>query len=451
MLEFINQLNSSLNNFIWGPPALVLLVLTGIFLTLRTKFIQFTAFRRMIKETVGKITEKTDHREGDISPFQAISVAMGGTVGVGNIAGVATAIALGGPGAVFWMWVSGVLGMCTKFCEVVLAVHFRKKEADGPYIGGPMMYMTEGLGKNFKILAILFSIFGAFAAFGIGNMVQANSVALGAQQFGISPWITGIVLLFAVGIVTIGGLKWIANVAVIVAPFMCILYFLGAAVVILFNITQLPAVIGLIFQSAFSSSAVAGGAVGTSVWLAMRYGLARGVFSNEAGLGSAPIAHATARTDHPVRQGMWGIFEVFVDTLVICSATAFAILMTGVWSSGKTGSELTMLAFDTFYGKTIGGPLVVLSMILTAYDTNLAWCFYGETCAAYLFTNKARIVYRIIWLPLIVVGAVGGLEMVWSYADTFNGLMMIPNIIALIALSGVVVKLVKEFFIKFPK
>ncbi len=441
--------NAWVNNLVWGPPLLTILVGVGVFLTVRTGFVQFARFRFMLRETFGKFFRRGGGAaEGDITPFQAMTVAMGGTVGVGNIAGVATAIALGGPGALFWMLLSGLLGMATKFVEVVLGMHYRQRRPGEPMMGGPMMYITRGLGPTWKWLALLFSLFGALAAFGIGNMVQANAVAEGMAHFGVARWVTGLGLLVAVGTVTVGGLQWIAKVAMVFVPFMCGLYMLAAAVLILWYLPHLPAALALVLRSAFTGTAAAGGFAGAGVWMAMRYGLARGVFSNEAGLGSAPMAHATARTDHPARQGMWGIFEVFVDTVVMCTATGLVIVLTGAWTGGESGATLTIRAFSTFYGQRLGLVLVVLSMILTAYDTNFVWCFYGETCASFLLGHgpRVRVAYRCLWLPLVLAGALGKLDFIWSLADTLNGLMAIPNLVAIVALSGAAAALARGFF-----
>jgi len=447
-MDWLLELNSQVNGLVWGPPMLILLVGAGVFLTVRTRFVQFARFGRMCRETLGKAFARGPKAEGDVTPFQAMTVAMGGTVGVGNIVGVATAIAVGGPGAVFWMLVSGLVGMATKFAEVVLGLHYRRREPGGPMIGGPMMYITRGLGPSWKWLAILFSIFGALAAFGIGNMTQAQAVADGMDHFGVPHWATGLVLIVAVGLVTIGGIKRIAHVAMFCVPFMCGIYMLAALAVIVLHIGAVPSVVGLVVRCAFTPTAAVGGFAGAAVLMAIRKGIARGVFSNEAGLGSAPMAHATAQTDHPARQGLWGIFEVFFDTIVMCSATAFVILLSGLWSSGENGAKLTMSAFGHTFGTNLGGWLVVLCMILTAYDTVLAWCFYGETCSAFIFGHGkvVRTVYRVLWLPFIMLGACGQLKAIWNIADTLNGLMAIPNLIALLALSGVVVKLTRGFF-----
>ncbi|NQT51986.1 sodium:alanine symporter family protein [bacterium] len=445
LTQWLDTLNGTV---VWGTPMLVLIVGVGVYVTVRTGFLQFTRFGLMCRETMGKIFRRGPKAEGDITPFQAMTVAMGGTVGVGNIAGVATAIAAGGPGAVFWMLVSGLVGMATKFAEVVLGMHYRKREPGEPMIGGPMMYITRGLGPRWKPLAALFCIFGALAGLGIGNMVQSNAVAAGMQEaFGVERWITGAVLVLAVGMVTIGGIQWIAKVAMVFVPFMCGLYMLGALIVIALHIPQVPGVLLLIVQRAFTAQAGVGGAAGITVMMAVRYGIARGVFSNEAGLGSAPIAHATAMTDHPARQGLWGIFEVFFDTIVMCTATALVILLTGAHESGQTGAKLTMHAFGLFYGVRFGGWLVVFCMILTAYDTNLAWCFYGETCSSWLIGHGriTRVAYRLLWLPFVFFGAMWKIDFVWAVSDTMNGLMAIPNLIAILALGGVVVKLTRGF------
>ncbi len=435
---------SVINNILWNYILVLLLLATGIYLSVRIKFLQFkffTVLKYMFKKRATNV-------EGDISPFAALNVALGGTVGVGNIAGVATAISLGGPGAIFWMWVSGILGMVTKFTEVVLGVHFRVREKDGPMLGGPMMYIKQGLPKQLHFLAYCFAIFGTLAALGIGNMAQANSVALGAAEFGVPRYVTGLVLILAVGLVTLGGIKRIAEVASVCVPVMCGVYFIAGIIVILRYMYELPQSILLIFQKAFTAQAAIGGFAGTTVANTIRYGIARGIFSNEAGLGSAPIAHSTAKVEHPVRQGLLGMFEVFVDTLVICSITALAIIVSNSWQTGHTGAVLTMSAFGKVFTPIIGNFIVVGSLILTAYSTNLAWGFYGESCCAFLFGHKVRKIYRFLWLPFVMVGALGKLEVIWSVCDMLNGLMAIPNLIALILLIPIVIKLTENFFIQ---
>jgi len=453
MIDWLLEVNTRVNDVVWGPPMLVLLVGVGVYITVRTRAVQFRKFGFMCRETMGKIVHRGPRAEGDVTPFQALTVAMGGTVGVGNIAGVATAIALGGPGAVFWMLVSGLIGMGTKFAEVVLGMHFRRRVPGEPMMGGPMLYIERGLGRRWRWLAVLFAAFGALAAFGIGNMVQANAVAGGLEDFLHVPrWVTGVGLILAVGLVTLGGIRRIAQVAMVCVPFMCTLYLLGALVVVVLYVGRIPDVAVLVIERAFTPTAATGGFAGAAVLMTIRFGIARGVFSNEAGLGSAPMAHATACTDHPARQGLWGIFEVFVDTIVMCSLTALVILLTGVWDSGESGEMLTMTAFAQPFGRNLGFGLVVLCMVLTAYDTNLAWCFYGETCTAYLFGHGyvMRRAYRVLWLPFTLLGALGQLEAIWSVSDTLNGLMAVPNLIALLVLTGVVVRLTRGFLAGQP-
>jgi len=452
MIEWLESFHTWLNGQVWGWPMLVLLVGTGVYITVRTRFLQFAKFPLVCRETVGTMLRRGPKAEGDVTPFKALTVAMGGTVGVGNIAGVATAIAMGGPGAVFWMLISGLLGMATKFAEVVLGVHFRTRRPGEPMIGGPMTYITRGLGPRWKPLAIIFCIFGALAGLGIGNMTQSQAVADGMESFGVPRWGTGVILLAAVGLVTVGGIKRIANVAMFCVPFMCGLYMLAGLVVIVMYAGKIPSVISLIFTRAFTPTAAVGGFTGATVMMAIRFGIARGVFSNEAGLGSAPMAHATAMTDHPARQGLWGVFEVFFDTLVMCSLTALVILLTGVWDGGKSGAKLTMEAFSAPFGAMFGNGVVTFCMILTAYDTILAWCFYGETCSSYIFGHGrvVRTTYRLLWLPFIVLGALVPLKTVWGVADTLNGLMAIPNLIALVILAGLVVRLTRGFLAGKP-
>ncbi len=426
---------------------IIAIVGIGIFLTILSRFIQIRKFVRMWSETFVRTFRKESSGEGDISPFQAVNVALGGTVGVGNIAGVATAIAAGGPGAIFWMWVSGILGMGTKFFEVALGIYYRRREAGGPMIGGPMMYISQGMGPRWRWLAFAFALFGALAAFGIGNMVQANSVAEGLNYFHIPSWVTGVGLLVFVGLVTVGGIQRIAHVAMFCVPVMCIIYTIGALAIIAWKLPYIPSMIAMIVHDAFSTKAAVGGFAGATIMQAMRFGIARGTFSNEAGLGSAPIAHATAKTDHPIRQAFWGMMEVFVDTIIICTATALVIILTGAWMSGETGASLTINGFSSLMGVKYGSALVTFCMALTAYDTNIAWCFYGETCTAYLFGHGrfVRYTYRFLWLPLVLVGATMKLDTVWGIADILNGLMAIPNLIALIVLAPIVVSLIRNF------
>ncbi len=441
-------INTAVNNIVWGPPMLFLLVGTGIYLTFFTNFFAVIKFPYVLKNTLMRVFSRETRGEGEITPFQAVATALAATVGTGNVAGVATAIAIGGPGAIFWMWVSAFFGMTTKFGEVVLAIRFREKKEDGRFVGGPMYYIENGL--NQKWLAVLFSIFGVLASFGIGNMVQSNSVAEALKEtFSIPPIATGIALACITALVTIGGIKRIGQVTERLVPVMALIYITGALVILALNVEKIPEAFGLIFAYAFKPVAATGGFAGATVAMAMKRGVARGVFSNEAGLGSAPIAHAAATTDHPVRQGLWGIFEVFMDTIVVCTMTALAILVSGLWDSGSNGAALTTQAFEACLPGS--GYVVSISIVLFAYSTIVGWSYYGERCLEYLIGDKAILVYRIIFIPMIVVGAVGGLELLWDLADTLNGLMAIPNLIGVLALSGTIIALKKEYFAALKK
>jgi len=444
-LETLMSINSFVNNIVWGPPILILIVGSGLFLSIMTKFFSITKLGYILKNTFLKMFSKEQRGEGEVTAFQAVATALAATVGTGNIAGVATAIASGGPGAVFWMWLAAVFGMTTKFSEVVLAVKFREKTEDGRYVGGPMYFIKNGLGWGW--MATLFAIFGTLASFGIGNMVQSNSVALAMQgSFKVPPLATGIILAVITALVIVGGIKRIGAFTEKLVPFMAAIYIVGGLVIIFRNASEIPAAFATIFADAFTGRAAVGGFAGATMSNAIRYGVARGVFTNEAGLGSAPIAHAAATTDHPVRQGLWGVFEVFVDTIIICSITALAIVTTGAWESGQSGAVLTTLAFDTALKG--GGYIVSVGLVLFAYSTIIGWEYYGERCLEYLAGTKPILAYRMIWIVFIVVGAVGGLEFMWSLADTLNGMMAIPNLIGVLFLSGTVFKLTKEFFAK---
>lgn len=445
-MDWLMSINDTINGIVWGPPILFLIVGTGIYLSLSTKFFSIGKLGYILKNTFLKMFSKENLGEGEVTAFQAVATALAATVGTGNIAGVATAIALGGPGAVFWMWLAAVVGMTTKYAEVVLAVKYREKTADGRFVGGPMYYIANGL--KWKWLAYIFAAFGALAAFGIGNMVQSNSVAASLKAtFNINPWITGIVLAAITAMVIVGGIKRIGAFTEKLVPFMAAIYIIGGIGIIISNITHIPEAIGLIFGNAFTGHAAVGGFAGATLAQSIRFGVARGVFTNEAGLGSAPIAHAAATTDHPVRQGLWGVFEVFADTLVICSITALAIMVSGLWNTGLTGAELTTAAFNEGI-PGIGGYIVSIGIVLFAYSTIIGWEYYGERCAEYLLGSKAILPYRIIWVPFVLIGAIGGLETLWALADTLNGLMAIPNLIGVLFLSPVIFKLTKEFFAK---
>ena len=444
-MELITNLNSTVNGIVWGPPMLILLVGTGIILTFRLKALQFSNLLYAHK----MIFKKHEGLEGDISNYQALTTALAATIGTGNIAGVATAIAAGGPGAVFWMWVTGLVGMATKYAEAVLAVKYREKDKRGEMAGGPMYYIEKGLGL--KWLAVLFAFFGAIAAFGIGNMVQANSVADAIYTtFGVQHWITGLILVIFTGIVLLGGIKSIGKVTAYIVPIMAVFYILGGSVVIILNAAYVPAAFASIFSDAFTGDAVAGGALGTVI----RYGVARGVFSNEAGLGSAPIAAAAARTDHPVRQALVSMTQTFIDTLVVCSFTALSILSSGLvgtinpdTGAAYTGAALTTVAFNEAI-PGIGGIIVAVGIVFFAYSTILGWSYYGEKCLEYLVGEKGVILYRVIFVSFIMVGALSGLQFIWDLADTMNGLMALPNLIGLLGLSGIVVKETKDYMEK---
>jgi len=443
-MEFLMELNSTINSLVWGPYMLVLLVGTGVYITLRTNFMPVAKLGYVLKSTLLKMFDKKTTGEGEITPFQAVATALAATIGTGNIAGVATAIAIGGPGAIFWMWLSAIFGMATKYGEVVLAIQYREKTPDGRFVGGPMYYIEKGLGMRW--LAMIFAFFGAVVAFGIGNMVQGNSVAAAMEaSFNIPSWLSGVVLAAAAALVIIGGLKRIATVTERLVPIMAAFYILGALVILITSAGQIPAAFGLIFSHAFSGTAAVGGFAGSTIMMAARFGVARGVFSNEAGLGSAPIAHAAATTDNPARQGLWGIFEVFADTIVICSLTALSIVVTGVWQTGETGAALTTAAFNHGLPGP-GGIIVAIGILLFAFSTILSWSYYGERCAEYMFGSKVNMIYRVLWIPFIVIGAIGGLTAIWDIADTLNGLMAIPNLVGLLGMSGVIIKITKDFF-----
>ena len=445
-METLMKINSTVNGIVWGPLIIVLIIGTGTYLSAMTGFFSITKLGYVLKNTLFKMFTKEHKGEGEVTAFQAVATALAATVGTGNIAGVATAIALGGPGAVFWMWLAAIMGMTTKFAEVVLAVNFREKTEDGRFIGGPMYYIDKGLGKSWKWLAVIFATFGALASFGIGCMVQSNSVALSAEStFGVPVLVTGIVLAILTAVVIVGGIKRIGAFTEKLVPFMAALYILGGLWLLISNAGKLPGAFSMIFSNAFTGTAAVGGFTGTVMMQAIRFGVARGIFTNEAGLGSAPIAHAAATTDHPVRQGLWGVFEVFTDTIVICSITALSILVTGVWETGESGAVLSAMAFDTGI-PVVGRYIVSVGLILFAYSTILGWEYYGERCVEYLLGTKPIMAYRILWVVAVVVGAIGGLGFMWDLADTLNGLMAFPNLIGVLMLSPVVFRLTKEFW-----
>jgi len=443
-MEAFTSLLNTLSSFIWGPIMLALLLGVGIYLTLGLKLMPWRKIGYGFKLL---LSGKADKDKGDISPFQALMTALSATIGTGNIAGVATAIFLGGPGAIFWMWITALFGMATKYGEAVLAVKYRVVDSRGKHVGGPMYYIKNGLGDNWKWLGFLFALFGTIAAFGIGNMVQSNSVADALHSnFNINPMITGIVLAILVGLVIIGGVTRIGDVAGKLVPVMAIAYVAGSLIVIFANIGEVGNAFNLIFSSAFSGTAATGGFAGAAVWAAMRFGVARGVFSNEAGLGSAPIAHAAAQTNDPVRQGMIGMLGTFIDTIIICTMTALVILLTGAWTSGETGASLSTLA----YGRGISGGnyIVTIGLVIFAFTTLLGWSYYGERCAEFIFGTAVIIPYRIVWVVAVMTGALIKLNFVWLLADVMNGFMAIPNLIALALLSPVIFKVTKDYLNK---
>ena len=459
MLQTIENVNNALNNFIWGVPAMICIIGVGLVLSCRTKFIQFRKFGYAIKNSIGRIFIKEEAKEGSITAWQAVCTALAATVGTGNIAGVAGAIAIGGPGAVFWMWISALLGMCTKFAEVTLAVHYREKNAAGEYVGGPMYYIKNGLGPKWKWMATLYALLGSLTVLGTGNATQVNTITtsidsalityniIGADQTGTVNLVIGIVIAVLVGIILIGGVQRIGSVTEKLVPFMAVVYIvLGLGVVVL-NIGSVPAVFQSIFAGAFNPSAFTGGVVG-SLFITMRRGVSRGIFSNEAGIGTGSMAHACADTDQPVKQGMFGIFELFADTIVICTLTALVILCSGVGINfgEAAGAELTISGFVATYGGWVT-IFTAIAMCCFAFSTILGWGLYGARCVEFVFnTNKVVKPFMIIYALVAIVGATMDLGIIWGIADTCNGFMAIPNLVALFLLSGTVVKLVKEHF-----
>jgi AGCS family alanine or glycine:cation symporter len=421
---------------------LVLILGTGIYLTAGLKAATILNIPQAFKKLwQGRQSQST---AGEISPFNALMTSLSATMGTGNIAGVATAIALGGPGALFWMWLTALFGMATKYAEAVLAVHFREVNGRGEHVGGPMYYIKNGLGQKWLPLAYAFAFFGIIAGFGIGNTVQSNSVADGIEAtFGINSQATGIVLMILVGAVVIGGIKRIGDVAGKLVPIMGIAYFAAGLVVLALNISALPAALSLIITSAFTGHAATGGFAGAAMIAAIRFGVARGIFSNEAGLGSAPIAHAHAKTDNPVQQGKIAMLGTFIDTIIVCSVTGLAIVLTGTWSSGESGAPLTVSAFNAAL-PGVGEYIVAIGLAVFAFTTMIGWSVYGERCTSFIFGDKAILPFRIFWIIAIPIGATVPLDFIWLLADTFNALMALPNLIALILLSPVVFKLSKK-------
>ncbi len=461
-MELILRVNSFINGIVWGIPAMVLILGTGVLLSVLCRFPQFTKFGYIMKNTLGKALKKTETAAGSVSPFKAMCTALAASIGTGNIAGVSGAIALGGPGAVFWMWVSALLGMCTKFSEVTLAVHFRERNREGDWVGGPMYYIRNGLGRKWNWLGVVFCLFGGLAAFGIGNMAQINTIA-GTINEAISGFvatsegdqklialIVGVICAAIVFFVLVGGIERIGDVCSLLVPVMAVIYVIAAVVVIVANAHNIPSAFKAIFVGAFNPSAVAGGLAGVGIKTAITKGVGRGIFSNEAGLGSAPIAHAAADVQHPVQQGMYGVFEVFMDTIVVCSMTAMVVLLgVGVDNIGfgnDIGATLTINGFQSVFGGALPGVVVAVCLTLFALSTVLTWGLYGGRCCEFLFGSTAARVYQVAFSLFVIVGATMELSTVWALADTLNGLMAIPNLIALVALSPVVMKLCREYF-----
>jgi AGCS family alanine or glycine:cation symporter len=443
-MEVLSSIVGEINGIVWGPLMLVIILGTGFFLQAGLKFMPIRkvgfGFALLWKG------REMASEEGEISPFNALMTSLAATIGTGNIAGVATAIFLGGPGALFWMWCTALVGMATKYAEAVCAVRYREVDELGNHVGGPMYYIKNGLGKKWFWLAPAFAVFGSIAGFGIGNTVQANSVAAVVDSsFGIPPLVTGIVLFVLTGAVILGGIQRIGAVAGKLVPFMATAYILCGLVVLVLNAGAIPAAIGLVFTHAFTPAAEAGGFAGAAVWMAIRFGVARGVFSNEAGLGSAPIAHAAAATKGPVNQGLVAMLGTFIDTLIVCSITGLAIIASGAWMSGETGAAMTSLAFETTL-PGVGAYIVAIVLAIFAFTTILGWSFYSEKCVEFLFGVKSILPFRILWCVAVPLGAVADLGFVWLLADTLNALMAIPNLIALLLLSPLVFKLTKEFF-----
>ena len=467
----IEEIVKFLNDIAWGPWMLLLLVGTGVFLSFRVGFLQFRKFGYAMKNTIGKIFQKSQAGEGEVTPFQAVSTALAATVGTGNIAGVTGAICVGGPGAVFWMWVSALFGMVTKYAEVVLAVRYRERNAQGDWVGGPMYYIRNGLGQKWNWLACVFCVLGALAAFGIGNMTQVNTIAssintaidsfggstaaytveLFGQTVPISSVMTGCVIAMIVGMVLFGGIKRIGAVAEKMVPVMAAIYIVASLIVVGGNLGSLGAVFGMIFKGAFSAEAALGGAFGITIMTTIQKGVGRGVFSNEAGLGSAPMAHAASSEKDPVKQGLYGIFEVFMDTIVICTLTALTLLCGAgdkiVWGE-SAGAELIAASFSSMFGAQMGSMMVAVGITLFALSTILSWSLYGSRCFEFLTGGKGVRAYQILFVIVVVIGATLKLDLVWNIADTLNGFMAVPNLVALLGLSPVVVKLTKAYFSK---
>ncbi len=462
IVNWVKTANDWLNNIVWGAPAMVLILTTGLLLSVMTRFPQFTHFGYAIKNTIGKAFEKKKVSAGAVSPFKAMCTALAASLGTGNIAGVSGAIAIGGPGAVFWMWCSALLGMCTKFSEVTLAIRYRERNARGEWVGGPMYYIKNGLGRGWRWLAYVFALLAGVACFGIGNMAQVNTIAStvnsAVSQFAVTDadqqkaiaLAVGIVCAVIVAVVLLGGVSRVADVCALLVPAMAIVYILASLTVIVLNITAVPAAFAAIFKGAFHPAAVAGGLAGVGIRTVIQKGVGRGIFSNEAGLGSAPMAHAAADVDHPVKQGLYGIFEVFMDTIVVCTITSLVVLLgNGVENIGygtDIGAQLTISGFQSVFGGPLPAVVVAICLSLFALSTILSWGLYGVRCWEFLAGSKSVRIFQIFFVLFVVVGAVIKLDLAWGIADTLNGLMAIPNLMGVILLSPVVGKLTREYF-----
>jgi AGCS family alanine or glycine:cation symporter len=448
-MDAVSEHIATISSFVWGAPMLILLVGTGVFLTVRLRGVQFHGLMHGLY--MAFIVRREQGAEGDISHFQALMTALAATVGTGNIAGVATAVAAGGPGALFWMWITGLFGMATKYGEAVLAVKYRTTDERGEMAGGPMYYLRDGLRAPW--LGVLFALFASIAAFGIGNMVQTNSVADAvATSFGVPTWITGLTLAVLTAAVILFGIKGIGKVTSVLVPTMIVAYMIGALVLLVVHIEALPAAVALVFEHAFTPVAATGGFAGAVVKEAVRFGVARGVFSNESGLGSAPIAAAAAQTRSPVSQALVSMTQTFIDTIVVCTMTGLALIVTGAWTSGETGAALTLQAFSTGLpwqlgaAGSVGGLVVTVGLILFAYSTILGWCYYGERSIAFLFGGRAILPYRLVFVCLVAVGAVLKVDLVWNLSDLMNGMMAFPNLVGLLLLSGVIARETRIYF-----
>ena len=458
MLEVVKSVNGVVNGFIWGIPAMICIIGIGLYLSIGTGFIQIRRFVYAIKHTLGKVFDKKEAESGAMTPFQAVCTALAGTVGTGNIAGVAGAIAIGGPGAVFWMWISALLGMCTKFSEVVLAVHFRERNEKGDWVGGPMYFIKNGLPKKWHFLAVLFSIFGMVAVFGTGNATQVNTIVTAidsvftsynlaeAEGLGTINLILGIFIALCVALVLLGGIRRIGSFTEKLVPFMAVFYIILAVGVVIMNIGRVPGVFASIFGGAFDPRAFTGGVVG-SMFISMRRGVSRGIFSNEAGLGTGSIAHASADTGHPVQQGLFGIFEVFTDTIVICTLTSLVILCSGIdiVFGQAAGADLTIAGFIASYGRWVS-IFTAVALICFAFSTTIGWGLYGSRCVEFLFGTRVIRPFMVVYALVSIIGATLDLGLLWDISDTFNGLMVIPNLIAVFLLSGTVFRLTRDYF-----